>query len=320
MNLRTLFLLFFLLVFSGLPVFSQEDEMKLDSTLLGHGAYLMIDSIVITAKRKGFDVESFIQHIMNDESFYFAFKNLRRNAYHFDMHNVYYDKKERVKAGYFGTHKQTIVDTCRTMETLHEYASGNFFKEGKNYNYYTSRLFDRSFLTRGVKCFSHSDTIMNFDSKNSSQLESQISQLKKVIFSPGKATGLPILGDKMAIFKEKMRKYYNYSLVVEPYKSFEECYVFKVELKEFYTKKKKGKTIVKYMYTYFDKSTLQIVGREYRVKHGLPLYSFDMTLDIALTKIDNKYIPKSIFIEGFWDLLFKKPEKFKAEFYFYSFR
>jgi len=299
---------------------AQEEEYQLDSTLLGQGAYIMIDSIVITAKRKGFDIESFIRHVLEDESFYFAFKNLRRTAYNFDMHNVYYDKKNRTIAEYFASHEQIIEDTCRSMKTVHEYVDGDFYKKNKAYNYYTSRLFDRSFYTKGIQCFMKNDSIMNFDSKNASQLENQIAQLKKVIFSPGKATGLPVLGDKMAIFKKEMRKYYNYSLVVEPYKSFGDCYAFKVKLREKYVRKKKGKTVVKYMYTYFDKENLQIVGREYRVKHGLPLYSFDMTLSIVLHKFQAKYIPKSIVISGFWDLLFKKPEKFDAEFYFYNYQ
>jgi len=298
---------------------TQNEEYQLDSTSLGQGAYVFIDSIVITATRKGFDVESFIRHVTEDESFYFAFKNLRRTAYTFDMHTVYYDKKENVKAEYFGTHKQSIVDTCRTMTTEHEYVDGDFYKDAKQYNYYTSKLFDRSFFTKGRKCFAPVDTTVSYVAKNSSQLENQITQLKKVIFSPGQATGLPVLGDKMAIFKKEMRKYYDYSLVVQPYKSFGDCYVFKVDLKEKFKTKKKGKTVVKYMYTYFDKTSLQIVGREYQVKHGLPLYSFDMTLDIVLTKVGEKYIPKSIYINGFWDLLFRKPEKFESEFFFYSF-
>ncbi len=300
-------------------LYAQEEVFDLDSTSLGSGAYLMMDSIVITARRKGFDVETFIKHVLEDESFYFAFKNLRRNAYSFDMHTVFYDKKDKPKAEYFATQLQSIKDTCRTMKTEYEFIEGDYFKKNKEYNYYTSRLFNRAFLTKGQKCFSKVDTVMDFSTKNNSQFENQIAQLKKVIFSPGKATGLPVLGDKMAIFKEKMRAYYDYSLVVEDYKHFGDCYVFKVDVKEKFKKKKKGKTVVKYMYTYFDRENLQIVGREYRVKHGLPLYSFDMKLDIVLTKIGDDYIPKSIIMDGYWDLLFKKPEIFDAEFYFYSF-
>lgn len=317
---RTLLLIPILLGCHFLQLGAQDESMNLDSTSLGAGAYLMMDSIVITAKRKGFDVASFVDHILEDESFYVAFKNLRRNAYSFDMHTEFFDKKNKTKAEYFGTHIQSIEDTCQTMATEYEFVEGDYYKKKKEYNYYTSRLFKRSFLTQGRKCFSKADTIMDFSAKNTSQLENQITQLKKVIFSPGKATGLPILGDKMAIFKEKMRTYYDYRLIVEDYKSFGDCYAFKVDVKEKYKTKKKGKTVVKYMYTYFDQETLQIVGREYRVKHGLPLYSFDITLDIVLTNIQNAYIPKSIHIKGFWDLLFKKPEDFEAEFFFYGYR
>lgn len=319
LSLRTPFLIL-LLVYSFLPtVNAQEETFNLDSTSIGSGAYLLMDSIVITARRKGFDVESFVKHVLEDESFYFAFKNLRRNAYSFDMHTEFFDKEKNTKAEYLATHIQKIQDTCRTMETDYEFVEGDYYKEESKYNYYTSRLFKRAFLTDGTKCFPKVDTTMDFSTKNSSQLENQIAQLKKVIFSPGKATGLPVLGDKMAIFKEEMSKYYDYSLVVQDYKDFGECYAFKVEVKEKYKRKKKGKTVVKYMYTFFEKENLQIVGREYQVKHGLPLYSFDMTLDIVLTKFNDAYIPKSIIIDGFWDLLFKKPEIFEAEFFYYGY-
>ena len=294
------------------------EDLRLDSTLLGNGAYITIDSIVISAKRKGFDVESFINHILNDESFYFAFKNLRRTQYTFDMHTRFYDKKEILKAEYFGIHNQVIEDTCQTMHTTYEYVEGDFYKKEKQYNYYTSKLLARAFFTRGKRCFHASDTLMDFSAKTNSQLENQITQLKRVIFTPGKATGLPVLGDKMAIFKEKMRKYYDYSLGVEDYKEFGDCYVFKIDVKDYYKKKKKGKTVIKHMYTYFEKKTLQVLGREYRVKHGLPLYSFDMTLDVVLTKKENRYIPKSIQVDGYWDLIARKPEILDTEIFIYN--
>jgi len=199
------------------------------------------------------------------------------------------------------------------MKVLSEDIQGEFFKKGK-YRHYTTRLYDRVFITHGVNCSSSNASTEHTPADT--EMEQQISMLKKMIFSPGVEADMPLVGEKMAIFSDKMSKYYDYTLKTVEYKE-QECYLFSVVVKPEYQQKKKKKTIIKYLNTYFSKEDLQVLSRNYNVKYKNQLYSFDVKIDIQLDKENELYVPVMIDYDGFWDLAFRKPEiaKFKVSLY-----
>ena len=92
-------------------------------------AIVFLDSFVVTAKKQGFNVDEFIEIVQEDESFYEAFRNLRKISYQSDNFIEFYNKKRRVKAQYKSQTAQTFEDNCRTMAVQQEESSGNFYKK-----------------------------------------------------------------------------------------------------------------------------------------------------------------------------------------------
>lgn len=301
-------LLLILLLFFGLtPIISQNDNIDLNQVIT-------LDSFVVTASRSGFSVEEFIDIVENDKSFYEAFRNLRFSTYTFTNNIIAFNKtKKKTIATYNSTAIQTSIDSCRTMEMLESTSTGNFYKKKNQYRYYTARLYDRVFYTHGKICETRSPIIYEPETK----MAKHIAELKKLIFNPGKKVDVPIIGDKTAIFSKKMAKYYDYRITSEMNRNGTDCYVFIVSLKPDYIEKKQSKTIVKYLETYFDKNTFQVIGRKYQLKYSGVLFDFDVKMEIELTKLGGLYFPETIHYEGFWDVPFKKAEyvDFEAQFY-----
>ncbi len=299
-------------------IISAQDKPRssgIDSTFYGISASVYIDSLTISASRLGFDIQDFINLMLEDESFYTAFRNLRTAGYTFDNDISYFDKKERLVANYKGTSRQHFDGQCRNMEVISEDITGDFFKKG-NYRHYTTRLYDRVFITHGTACESKQEPTEK--QEPSSDLEHQISMLKKMIFSPGTAADMPLVGDKMAIFSDKMSRYYNYTIETVEFNDTE-CYLFGVKIKPEYVDKKKRKTIIKELNTYFAKSDMQVMSRNYNLQYKNQLYSFDVDIDILLDFINDRYVPVDISYKGFWDLAFKKPEIAEFHISFYDF-
>lgn len=305
---RSGILLLFLIL--GLSLFGQKDS------IFDISAIVELDSITVTAERQGFEVDDFITLVRNDRTFYTAFRNLRTNAYHFNNEIRYFDKKGKAIASYKSKAKQNFEDHCRTMDVLEEDTNGKYFRKNEKYKFYTSKLYDRLFFTNGKVC--EAKQVKHFNPEEDKKgMEGQVGELKKLIFTPGEKANIPFIGNKTAIFTEKMAKFYNYKISSETYKNEIEAYVFIVELKDEYKLKNQGKTVIKYLRTYFDKSNFQVLGRSYQLAHKGALYQFNVNMEIRLEKIKDLYFPTFISYDGQWNIPTKKREiaKFKAEFF-----
>ena len=269
------------------------------------GGVIFMDSVVITASKKGFDVNDFMAMVQADESFYQAFRNLRHLTYEFDNDIQLYDKKGKIKAAYKSRAIQTSNGDCRTMKIRDEQVKGNYYKRKKKFRYYTAKLYDRLFFTYGKICESKRKNSTSQKLKGSAK---HVAELKKLIFSPGQPADVPLIGKKTAIFKKEMQKYYNYSITSAAYEGNLDCYVFTARVKDEYQSKKKGKTVIKFLETFFEKNTLQVVARNYRLNYKSALFDFDVSMNIKLSKIRGLYIPKFIRYEGFWDIPLRKRE------------
>ena len=275
-------------------------------------AIVFLDSFVVTAKRKGFNVEEFIQLVQEDETFYQAFRNLRKISYRSENLIRFYDKKDELSTSYHSVTKQEFFDNCRTMSVEDEQIHGDFYKKNGQYRYYTAKMYDQVFFTHGKVC----ETIGSAEEESSPKgIQKHISELKKLIFQPGEAVDVPIIGKRTALFEEDMIRYYNYSITSTLYKN-QECYVFTAQVKPEYQEKKEGKTIIKHLETYFEKSTFQVMGRKYSLRYSGALFDFDVNMEIELRKLGNIYLPEHIQYEGMWNIPTKKPEKafFQAKF------
>lgn len=277
-----------------------------------------LDSLVVTATRKGFDVNDFVEMVKTDESFYIAFQNIRRLSYSSENDIKMFSKKGKLKASYQSTIQQTSDGTCRSMETIDPIVTGKFYKRKKQYRYYTAKMYDRLFFTHGKVCSPKpSQPSGTPSSKNLKGMAKHVNELKKLIFFPGQKADVPFIGKKTAIFEEKMAKFYDFSITSRKYNSEIDCYVFLAKVKP---NVRKGKTVIKHMETFFDKNTFQVIGRNYHLKHSGAMFDFDVKMDIKLKKVADKYVPEFIDYDGNWDVPAKRREisKFGIKFYNYE--
>jgi hypothetical protein len=304
----------YILIFTFLAQisFGQRDTIKFSTFSI------QLDSLVVTATRKGFDVTDFIKMVQEDESFYQAFRNIRTMTYRSDNDLKMFSKKGKEKASLENTILQISDGRCRTMETINPLITGKYYKRKKKIRYYTAKLHDRLFFTYGKICESEriEDQEGYNDSQNLTGMSKHINELKKLIFYPGQKADIPFIGKKTAIFEEKMAKYYDFSISSKTYKSTTDCYVFLAKVKD---GTKQDETVIKYMETFFDKKTFQVIARNYHLAHRGTMFDFDVKMDISLKTIGEKYVPELIAYDGQWNVPFHKPEISKFNISFYDF-
>lgn len=298
----------FLILFSFCLAPNAHTQTPDTNAYKGVAAVVFLDSFVVSAKRQGFNPEEFIQYVLEDESFYRAFRNLRRVGYEAENSILLLDKKGKTKASYTSSTQQISDGRCRSMEVIAENSSGKFFKgKEREYRYYTAKLFDHIFFTHGTVCEANevkNSRIADIEPPKG-KIEKHIYELKKLIFQPGMKADVPIIGGRTAIFSEKMQPFYNYSLRSKDYEGTD-CYAFIASPKQNFPK---DDTIIKYMETFFEKSNFQVVGRNYWLQYSGALFSFDVKMKIRLTKKGDLYLPSKVEYDGYWDIALKTAER-----------
>ena len=289
----------------------QAPESEMDSLLWQEiSALVYLDSVTIQATADTIDIDSFVMLILKDESFYDAFLNLRLYGHLLD-HAIYFkDKKGHDKDHYIGVHRQEMDGLCRSMEIESSQNSKGYFNRKSEYSYLTSSIIDRVFYTHGKPC---ADT-NNVRVVPTSKFEQNINKLKTVIFKPGRDVNVPLVGDKMSIFSKKMRKYYDYTVHHIPYND-NFSYIFEVGIKPEYVNNN-NKTVIRKMTTYFDDQSIKVQAREYYLKYKTGIYSFDIKIDVSLTKWNSIYLPKKVVYDGIWKIFGRKAERCSFQFLF----
>lgn len=279
-------------------------------------AIVYLDSFVVRASRHGFDVEDFIRLVREDDSFYEAFRNLRRHPFLFDTDFRVFDKKGRLDAMYLSTHRQLWDGRCRSMEVLKETIVGKFWKRKRKHRYYTFRMYDRLFFTHGKVC-ELTDAEWADDPASLKGMEKHVEELKRLVFRPGEQADVPLVGKKTAIFSEKLIDSYDFSITNKHYADSIDCFVFTATVKPEVEARHPGKTIIKYLETWFERHTFQVIARRYHLKAQNPLFEFDVRMDIQLAKLGSLYYPARLEYEGRWDIPASKPEhvRFRTRFY-----
>ncbi|MBN8838388.1 MAG: hypothetical protein J0I09_14090 [Sphingobacteriia bacterium] len=282
-------------------------KQKKDTIVYGSAGAITLPNVMV---RNNFDYIKVLQQIKEDTTFYKAFRNLRILNYSSYNDIKMMDKKGSIKASLYGKTKQIRSNGCRTMQVLEEQTTGDFYTSRHNYNYLTAELYASLFFTDGYICGENNIVKgKQASTANTSGISKHKEQLKTLFFNPGKKIpGIPFIGDKLDLYDEHARKYYDYKLDIEEYNGTL-CYIFSILPKEDLSNAKQNDIVVDAMVTRFDMQSLQVLTRTYSLSYKAGVYDFDVTMEVEMMKFDDLYVPRVLRYRGNWDVIFKKRER-----------
>jgi len=265
--------------------------------------------------RNKLDVASFIQRVKNDTTFYKAFRNLRVLSFTSLNDIRMKDKKGNVKASLQSKTRQHVSKGCRTMEVINETSTGDFFENDGSYNYYTAELYASLFFTKGQVC-GETNIVAGTqrDVRSKKGIEKHKEQLKMLFFDPGKKIpGIPLMGDKTAIFDKDHADKYDFSIDYVDYNG-QSCYLFTIKAKS------GSGVVIDNMTTWFNSRSMDIVARDYDLSYDAGVYDFDVHMEVQMTQFGDLIVPSTLRYNGTWDVAFKKKERgvFTATLFDYS--
>lgn len=268
---------------------------------------IAMDEVVVSAKREGWDVQGFIKRVQNDTTFYKAFKTMRVTTYNATNDIRVYDKRGKVAASLYSKTRQRAWRGCRAMDVLEEKVIGNFYKKKKEYRYYTAELYAYLFFTEDTLCKQNDIVADALNEKEGGTIGKNKYRLKQLMFNPGsKVAGIPLMGDKAAIFEPDVAKMYDFKLASEEYNGVE-CYVFKAIPKPQY----KDDVVYNNLSTWFRKSDYSIVARDYSLSYSTLAYDFDVRMQVRTQQVNGKLVPTRIEYDGNWHVLSQGRERVK---------
>ncbi len=267
---------------------------------------IKMDDVVVSATRKGWDLQGFIRRVKNDTTFYKAFRSVHIVSFNATNDIRVYDKNGKVKASLNSKTRQTVSNGCRTMQVLEEKTTGDFYNRRHQYNYYTAELYGYLFFTIGKVCGEDNTVAGMLNVKGKGQMEKSKAQLKQLMFNPGgHINGVPFMGNKAAIFDDAAKRY-DFKLSSEEYAG-EECYVFRAV-----PKKGEEKNVVYNDFaTWFRKSDYAILARDYSLSYSTVVYDFDVKMKVRLQQVGKHLLPMRIDYDGNWYVFTKGRERVK---------
>lgn len=266
-----------------------------------------IDSAVTISSTR-LTAQSFIDEILNDTSFYQAFRNMKKYTFLAENRIFTYDKKDKVNGRIFRRIRHNN-DGPYKMEFLTKQDSGKVYKRNGKYSLYTVEMFDYIFMNAYNSDFVPSESLTGGKGESN---ESYKDKLKTLLFSPGKPIkGVPFISGKTELFTANMRQYYDYEFYSGTYLDSIPVYRFKVKVKPDLSNWTKDGLMIKELTTIFDKRNFQILGRYVDMKYGNMFFDFDVQMNIELGYFDHNEVllPTKISYQGNWDIPFKREEK-----------
>lgn len=270
-------------------------------TLLKH---ITLDEFVVSAQADGFSVESFVDQVMNDTTFYQSFLNTKYFPHAVKSDLIVRNKKEKetatlARTAHFvrtGAMAELLVDTEKETGRLRD-------RKGEM-RFLTAEMYDDVFFPKGP--FIASNTIRSREQEidKSSRFDRYKSELKKFMFNPGQEiASVPFIGDKLALFEPEMTPYYDYRIWSDT-RDGRACWVFSADTK----KGEEKETVIQEMSTWFDQETDMVLAREYHLLHTSILLDFDITIKVRNSMMDDVLVPSRVDYSGEWDIPFKKVE------------
>ena len=295
--------LFLLLICMSLMGHSWAQDTTLN---VANQSFTLTDAIV----RNNFDYKDILERIKRDTSFYKAFKTLRTIGYSSFNHIEMYDKNQKMEASLDSRTRQNRMGDCRTMDVLEEKIFGKLRNNKGEYNYVTPSLYASLFFTKGKIC--GETNIVNGKKRTiqGSGIEKAKEQLKMLFFNPGeKIPGIPMIGNKLDLYDDNAHELYTYRLDYVDYHG-KLAYVFEIKPKEDLGFFAKDRVVVDQMITWFNPSTLEVLGRNYSLSYKAGVYDFNVQMEVEMTYTPNGLlVPKILRYKGDWDVVFKKRER-----------
>ncbi|MES3016464.1 MAG: hypothetical protein V4721_01740 [Bacteroidota bacterium] len=296
------FILIIAVLFSSALTFAQDLPRFNPDTVWT----INIDS-AITVQSTRLTVESFINEVMNDTSFYKAFRNMKKYSFTAENNVFTYDKKNKVEGSIYRRIFHNNNGPYK-MQILEKRDKGKVYKKNGKYSLYTVEMFDYIFMNAYNSDFTPSEDLGGTKESN----ESYKNKLKTLIFSPGRPVkGIPFISNKTAIFTPNMRQFYDYSFFRGTYLDSIPVYIFKVKMKPGLSNWTKDGIMIKELITTFDMRNFQILGRSVDMKYGNLAFDFDVKMNIELGYFgdDQALLPTKISYQGNWDIPLKKEER-----------
>ncbi len=278
-----------------------------DTTLsFENQTFTLADAIV----RNNFEYKDILERIKRDTSFYKAFKTLRTLGYSSFNHIEMYDKNQKMVASLDSRTRQNKIGDCRTMDVLEEKIFGNLRDSKGEYNYVTPSLYASLFFTKGKICGETNIVKGKKRTIQGSGIEKAKEQLKMLFFNPGeKIPGIPMIGNKLDLYDDNAHELYAYRLDYVDYHG-KLAYVFEIKPKEDLGFFAKDRVVVDQMITWFNPTTLEVLGRNYSLSYKAGVYDFNVQMEVEMTYTPNGLlVPKILRYKGDWDVIFKKRER-----------
>lgn len=284
--------------------YGQDSPLHIIDTSIEVGKKtITLSEVVVDSK---LNVPTFINRIKNDSTFYKAFRNLRVLNYAAINDIRMNDKNGNTQATLFSKTKQLRDSNCRRMETTEEQATGDFYNENHQFNYYTAQMYASLFFTSGIVCGENNIVAgKEFSTGGKSGMEKHKEQLKMLFFNPGKRIkGLPFMSSKTAIYDDDMAEYYDMSIDMGEYNKTS-CYIFKQKVKP----GKEDDVVVDEMLTWFNDKTYDVVARTYTISYSAMVYDFKVSMEVQMSHAGDLLVPSLIRYNGNWKAIFKKRER-----------
>ncbi len=262
-----------------------------------------IDS-AITVQSTRLTAETFINEVMNDTSFYKAFRAMKKYSFTAENNIFTYDKKNKVEGSMYRRIFHNNNGPYK-MQVLEKRDNGKIYKKNGKFSLYTVEMFDYIFMNPYNSDFTKSE-----DATGSN--ESYKDKLKTLIFSPGRPVkGIPFISNKTAIFTPNMRQYYDYTYYRGTYLDSIPVYIFKVKMKPGLSNWTQDGIMIKELVTTFDMRNFQILGRSVDMKYDNMAFDFDVQMNIELSYFgeDQTLLPTKISYQGNWDHALKREER-----------
>ncbi len=269
-----------------------------------------LGEVVVHGGAKGLQLEGFFRQVMDDTTFYHAFLNTKYHAHAVESELRVRDKKSRETASLY--RKGRLVRTGPMAELLLDsvYETGKLREKNGDIRFLTAEMYDDVFFPKGRWRASNRIASREQEISRESRFDKYKSELKKFMFNPGQEiASVPFIGDKLDIFDASMTPLYDFS-VGSDFRDGKPCWLFTALAKDSVDgdEADEDDTVIKRMLTWFDQSTMNVMAREYTIRHASMLLDFDISIRVSNAFIDGDLVPMDVRYEGDWDIPFKKRE------------
>jgi len=263
---------------------------------------IVIDSAV-NIRSHHLNAQDFIDAVLADTGFYRAFRDMKKYSFIAENRIYSYDKKNRINGKIYRKIQYSRVNGSHKTDYLAKRDSGNMYKSNGKYQLYTVEMFDYIFNNAYNSDFTNGPELNPDGGKN----ETYKQKLKTLIFAPGhKVKGIPFISSKSEIFSRDMSQYYFYQFARGKYLDSIPVYRFRVLRKP---STAENDVVIEELNTIFDMRNFNILGRDVHLKYSNMLFSFDVHMNIELTRVHGELVPAKITYQGSWDVPFHKTER-----------